>query len=213
MPWPPDALATLERHGVRLTSEQVGLLDRYAGLISERGRVLNLVSASDCGRLYDRHLFDSLTAVPLVEWWGKRVLDLGSGAGLPGIPLAIALPTARFTLIDRTRKRVAFIVQAISALALTNVNALWSDAVHLAQQPAHAHEADILTVRAVAETRKALSLARPLLKPTGTVLLWQTLDQWKREPTPDGFDGEWRPVPSRDDIERGIRLCSSREGC
>jgi len=207
MSWPPDALAELAAWGVALTDEQQERLERYAALIAERGRRLNLVSSGDYERLYDRHLFDSLTAVPLVEWSGKRVFDVGSGAGLPGIPLAIACPEARLTLVERTRKRAAFLVHAIYMLGLANADAQWADVRDLARQDAFAHAADIITVRALAGTSDALELVRGALRAKGCVLLWQTADQWEREPTLEGYHAGWHPTPSRDGVRRGIRVC------
>lgn len=212
MPWHPDTLAALEESGVRLSPAQLERLDRYAVLISERGRSLGLVSPGDYQRLHDRHLFDSLTVVPLVEWSGKRVFDLGSGAGLPGIPLAIAQVDTRFVLVERTRKRAAFISHAIGALGLGNAQVLWCDAASLARQSQYAQAADVVTIRALAQTSTALALARALVKPGGVILLWQTRDQTEREPTPDGFDATWHPAPSRDAVERGIRVCRLHEG-
>ena len=126
---------------------------------------------------------------------------------MPGIPLAIAIPDARFVLVERARKRAAFLVYAISALGIPNAEVLWADAGELTRQPAYARCADVVTIRALAPTETALATARGLLKPDGVVLIWQTADQWGREPTPEGFTAQWRPTPTRDEMQRGIRVC------
>ena len=201
MPWPGDTLAALAAGGVVLSEAQQALLDRFASLVRERGRRLNLVSPGDAGRLYDRHIFDSLTAVPLAHWSRARVVDIGSGAGFPGIPLAVACPDARVVMTDRTRKRVLFVAHAIEELGLENAEAVWTDAGDLGSAAA-----DIVTARAVADTRKVLAVADRLTKPNGRVMLWQTVRQWHEEPTPQGWSATWHRTASRDDVERGIRI-------
>ncbi len=203
--WTPDALEALDASGIRLSVEMLASLERYADLVSLRGKTLNLVSASDADRILERHVFDSLTALPIEDWDDCDVVDIGSGAGFPGIPLAITRPSARFVLVERTRKRVAFLMQAIRELSLANTTAVWVDAENLARQ--RGAFADIVTIRAVTATDEALELATPLLKPSGVVLLWQTVDQHERESTPTDWISEWRSVPSLDSVERGIRIC------
>ncbi len=206
--WTPDVLAALDASGISLGAEILASLVRYADLVSLRGKSLNLVSASDADRILERHVFDSLTALPLIDWEDRDIVDVGSGAGFPGIPLAITQPLARFVLVERTRKRVAFLMQAIRELGLSNTTAVWSDAETLARQ--HGAFADIVTIRAVASTNDALALAAPLLNTTGAALLWQTADQFERESTPTEWIVEWCAVPSLDSVERGIRLCRQR---
>jgi len=202
----PDLVAALAEAGVRLTPAQEAVVDCYAALVADRGRSLNLVSAGDLARFYDRHLFDSLVAVPLMKWTGTEVVDVGSGAGLPGIPIAIACPEAHVLLVERTRKRVAFMTYAIRALAIGNAEALWMDVRDLART--RGGFADVVTIRAVAATDEALALADGVLRPDGVVLLWQTEQQRAREPTPPGWRASWRPTPSRDGVCRGIRVCA-----
>ena len=201
MPWPTETLAALAVGGIVLSEGQQAALDRFAALVGDRGRRLNLVSSGDIGRLFDRHIFDSLTAVPLADWSGARVVDIGSGAGFPGIPLAIACPEARIVMADRTRKRVSFLQYVIEELALAHAEAVWRDAGDLTGV-----QADIVTARAVARTHKVLAVADRLLTEGGTALLWQTARQWEQEPTPDGWSADWHRTLSRDNVQRGIRV-------
>ncbi|HDS74466.1 MAG TPA: 16S rRNA (guanine(527)-N(7))-methyltransferase RsmG [Firmicutes bacterium] len=203
--WSRNTLDALRAGGIRLSAETLSQLEQYANHVELRGKSLNLVSASDVTRILDRHVFDSLTALPLVVWEDCDVVDIGSGAGFPGIPLAITQPSARFLLVERTRKRVAFLMQATRELGLSNTIAVWADAETLALK--RGAFADTVTIRAVTSTNEALALAAPLLKPTGVVILWQTADQYEREPTPTGWTAKWQAVLSLDSIERGIRVC------
>jgi len=105
--------------GVELHVAQQKRLIRFAALLRRWGAAFNLVSRRDAPRLVARHLLDSLSLAPMLQ--GVRVVDLGTGAGLPGVPLAIACPDRTFTLIDRSERRIRFVRQAAAELELTNV--------------------------------------------------------------------------------------------
>ena len=105
--------------GVGLNPSQIESLVRFAALLRRWNNAFNLVSRRDVPRLAARHLLDALSLVPMVV--GRRVLDLGTGAGLPGVPLAIARPDIEFTLLDRSERRIRFVRQATLDLGLQNV--------------------------------------------------------------------------------------------
>jgi len=207
VPWPPDAQHALAGLGLQLDAHQLRRLERYESLLRERGARLNLVSARDYDQLFDRHIFDSLTGFAAARWDSANVVDIGSGAGFPAIPLAIACPSARFTLVERTRKRATFIQHAVTVLEIANAGAVWSDIEQLAGAAA-----SIVTARAVADTSGVLEMAGHLLQEGGRALLWQSADQFEREPTPSGWTARWHPTQSRDDAERGIRVAWREDG-
>ncbi len=105
--------------GVELQETQRDRLLQFAALLRRWGAAFNLVSRGDNPRLIARHLLDALSLVPMLN--GSRIVDLGTGAGLPGVPLAVACPDRSFTLIDRSERRMRFVRQAIVELGLTNV--------------------------------------------------------------------------------------------
>ncbi len=111
--------------GVALRSEQCELLLQFAALLRRWNAAFNLVSRRDESRLIARHLLDALSLAPMLQ--GVRVLDLGTGAGLPGIPLAIVSADRQFTLIDRSERRIRFVRQAAIDLGLTNVVPIAAD--------------------------------------------------------------------------------------
>ena len=111
--------------GVGLNAAQIERLVRFATLLRRWNDAFNLVSRRDVPRIAARHLLDALSLVPMIV--GRRVLDLGTGAGLPGIPLAIARPDVEFTLLDRSERRIRFVRQAKLDLSLENVDPVSAD--------------------------------------------------------------------------------------
>lgn len=105
--------------GLQLATEQVAALERYLDLLEKWNRVYNLTAIRDRAQMLTHHLLDSLAVVPHVR--GPRVLDVGTGGGLPGIPVAIARPEFEVTLLDSNHKKTAFLSQAAAELPLRNV--------------------------------------------------------------------------------------------
>jgi 16S rRNA (guanine527-N7)-methyltransferase len=102
-----------------LAPERVQCLLDYIALLAKWNRVYSLTAIRAPARMVTHHLLDSLAILPLIE--GVRIADVGSGAGLPGIPLAIARPKLQVTLIESSQKKAAFLVQAKAELELANV--------------------------------------------------------------------------------------------
>src|SRR4051794_33939220 len=109
--------------GVELRTDQLEALAAYVEALERVAVPRGMVAPSDAGRLWDRHVLDSLRAVPELLAKGSGA-DIGSGAGLPGIPLAVALPEARWALIERRRNRAAFLEAVVDDVALGNVEVI-----------------------------------------------------------------------------------------
>jgi 16S rRNA (guanine527-N7)-methyltransferase len=139
-------------------------LQAYANLLAERALHLGLVAESDRDRLWPRHIEDSLRATEAFRDSDRVAYDLGSGAGLPGIVLACALPDRRFLLVEPRRRAVAFLELAVERLALENVEILSTRAEDLGGP------VDVVTTRAFAPLDRAWSSAFRLLRPGGRLV-------------------------------------------
>lgn len=141
----------------------------YLALLDKWNRVYNLTAVRDAERMVSHHLLDSLAAVPFFQ--GTTVLDVGSGGGLPGIPLAIARPELQVTLIDSIAKKTAFLLQAKAELGLGNLNVVTSRVEDFRPETGF----DVITSRAFSDLREFVSLTRYLLKPGGRWLAMKGL--------------------------------------
>ena len=165
---------------------QLGALAAYARLLERWSRAYNLVGPSALPELVPRHLLDSLRLAPLLPGPGGAVLDLGTGAGLPGLPLAVLRPDLSFTLLDRSRKKIRFVRQALLELDLGHARAEAGDAADHAGGPY-----DAIVARAAGPAAALARLAGPLLAPGGTLLL----PGGAPEAPPAGWRAELRDLP------------------
>jgi 16S rRNA (guanine527-N7)-methyltransferase len=154
---------------IELSEHQIERLQLHCDLIEKWNKAFNLVSRKDISRLAARHVLDSLCGVSLLR--GMRVLDLGSGAGLPGIPLAVAAESIHFTLCDRSARRVRFLRQTIAALELSNVE-LWQGDFP-GQVPGEVRF-DTIVARAVATASAVWDMVRGHLQADGRVLVYES---------------------------------------
>ncbi len=152
--------------GLALPEGAEAKLLAYLALLDKWNRVYNLTAVRDAERMVSHHVLDSLAAVPFFQGGCPdliRVLDVGSGGGLPGIPLAIARPELHVTLIDSIAKKTAFLLQAKAELGLANLNVVTSR-VEDFRPPT---EFDLITSRAFSDLKEFVTLTRHLLKPSG----------------------------------------------
>ncbi len=179
----PEFLAASAEFGVVF---EEGELDRYglflAHLLDVNTR-MNLTGITDPGEAWMKHIFDALTIVPLLSDLedGARVIDVGSGGGVPGMVLAIAMPSMRFTLLDSTAKKINFLEQLAAWLTLDNVRAIVGRAETLGndrgvrtgdgREGAHRGAYDVVTARAVGAMSTLLELTTPFAKVGGLCVL------------------------------------------
>lgn len=159
-PGPPPPAVAAEVFGPVL-----GLAERYAGLLAGPGVQRGLLGPAEAARLWERHLLNCAVVAEFVPP-GSSLIDLGSGAGLPGIVLAMLVPGVTVTLLEPMARRVEFLAECVQALGLGNAEVLRGRAEELAGRVA----ADVVTARAVAPMYKLAGLAAGLVRPGGVVL-------------------------------------------
>lgn len=160
-----DGIAAL---GLELPDGAEARLLAYLALLDKWNRVYNLTAVRDVERMVSHHLLDSLAAVAYFP--SGAVLDVGSGGGLPGIPLAIARPEQSVTLIDSIAKKTAFLLQAKAELGLANLQVVTGRVEALDAGPF-----DVITSRAFSDLKEFVTLTRHLLKPDGCWLAMKGL--------------------------------------
>ena len=154
-----EGLAAL---GLALSDAQQQQLQKYLSLLQRWNQAFNLTAVRDPGQMVVRHLLDSLAVSPWIE--DGPLLDVGSGAGLPGIPLAIAHPGTEVTMLDSNGKKTRFVQQAILELGLPNATVVQS---RVEQYPSAFPQ---VITRAFASVPDILSLADACVTPTGRIL-------------------------------------------
>lgn len=159
---------------MRVDQQALSRLDEFCQLLRKWNRSFNFISRKDVDRLVPRHILDSLSIAPYLQ--GSTVLDIGSGSGLPGIPLAIVRRDIRFELCDRAERRIRFLQQMRMTLELDNVTCTLADLNGEAPRDMAHHDGlslnaySTITARAIAQPVEVWRLAEPLLAPEGRVL-------------------------------------------
>lgn len=161
-----EAMFHVKHEGPALAVDDVQqeLLRRFEDLLRTRAVAGGMVSVEDAPRLWERHIQDSLRGAELVDAGDRDAYDVGSGAGLPGVVVAIARPHLSVVLVERRRSRASFLELVVDELRLTNavVIAAGSDVLTEA--------VDLVFARAVAPAAPAWAIAEPLLRPSGRLV-------------------------------------------
>lgn len=143
-------------------------LSRFVDLLLQENRRLNLTAIRTVEDVWRLHICESLALLPLVdELAARRVLDLGSGGGVPGVPLACVRDDLEVTLLDATRKKLEAVDRIIARLGLPGVRTLWGRAETLAHDRAHRERFDAVTARAVAPLPTLVEYAAGFVRPGG----------------------------------------------
>jgi 16S rRNA (guanine527-N7)-methyltransferase len=175
----------LHEMGLELPLAAVEKLLNFLQLLEKWNKIYNLTAVRDPEQMVPRHLLDSLSVLPYLQ--GPRVLDIGTGAGLPGIPLALARPDLEFTLLDSNAKKTRFATQALHELGLKNV-AVVQERVEKFHP---AEKFDTLIARAFASIPDMLAASRHLCAPSGRFLVMKgVFPQEELAAVTDGYRAE-----------------------
>ena len=164
-----DGLTTLG-----LPTGGIPALIRYADLLVEKNKVMNLTAITEPADIAALHFLDSAALLTLADWKGKTVADIGTGAGCPGLPLRIVDPSIRLTLLDAQNKRVEFLKEVCGELGLADVECVHARAEEFAAD--HREGFDLVTSRAVAALPLLCELCLPLVKVGGYFAAMKSVD-------------------------------------
>jgi 16S rRNA (guanine527-N7)-methyltransferase len=175
-PEPESSLVTAAAHlGVHLSDGQLARLDQFGAALREGNRRVNLTRILDPASIETRHFLDSLTAaVPLLDQLqggeALRLVDVGSGGGMPGLPLKIAFPALHVTLVESVNKKAEFLRETVEELGLTDVEVVALRAELAARLEEHRDAYDWATARALGSLPVVIELCAPFLAPGGLLV-------------------------------------------
>jgi len=196
--------------GIELGTAQLAQLDQLGAALREANQRVNLTRITDPAEIETRHFLDSLTAaVPLLDRLRQneplRLIDVGSGGGMPGLPLKIAFPALRLTLLESVGKKAAFLREVTEQLRLKDVQVVAERAETAGRDPTHRDACDWATARALGSLPVVVELCAPFLVPGGLMVAlragdldaelaaatpaFKALKLWTRVPTPIHLEG------------------------
>ena len=164
-------LAGLHQLGLQLTGQQLEQFERYRQKLLDWNTRVNLTAVTDPEEVLLKHFLDSLSLLLVYRRPAARLLDIGAGAGFPGLPLKIVRPQWQVLLLEATGKKVTFLRHVIETLQLKNVIAVHGRAEELGRDAGYRASFDVVTARAVASLPTLLEYAAPFCRVGGQIIL------------------------------------------
>lgn len=164
----------LKAIGIELSDEQLEQFLTYYEMLIEKNKVMNLTAITDFDEILEKHFEDSLSLIQAVDLEkSQAVIDLGTGAGFPGIPLKIAFPNLQITLADSLNKRILFLDDVIRELGLTGIDTVHGRAEDLAKNSDYREKFDLCVSRAVANLSTLSEYCLPFVKIGGKFISYK----------------------------------------
>lgn len=160
---------------ITLSQEQIQQFLRFYELLVEKNKVMNLTAIIEFDEVVQKHFLDSLSITKVMDFKkNQRLLDLGTGGGFPGIPLKIAFPQLKITLMDSLNKRIVFLQQVIEELQLKDITAIHGRAEEMARKKEYRESYDVCVSRAVANLSSLSEYCIPFVKKDGYFISYKS---------------------------------------
>lgn len=174
------------KNGIELTDYQIDLLEKYVALLLDWNKKINLISRKDEPNIWPNHILHCASLLFKFSFPpSTRIIDIGTGGGLPGIPLKIIQPDLEITLLDSTQKKIEAVQQMLSQLRLSGISVVWGRAEEIGKKKEFARKFDIAVSRAVAPLEKLIAWSKPFLRERpGSLISTSTQEQGRRYVSP-----------------------------
>lgn len=174
------------KNGIELTDYQIGQLEKHVALLLDWNKKINLISRKDEQNIWPNHILHCASLLFKFHFPSStRIIDIGTGGGLPGIPLKIIQPDLNITLLDSTQKKIEAVQQMLHQLGLTGISAVWGRAEEVGKKKEFARKFDVAVSRAVAPLEKLIAWSKPFLRErSGSLISTSAQEQGRRHVYP-----------------------------
>lgn len=170
-----ELISKFNKFGFTITDLQANQFETYYNLLIDWNNKINLTAITEQSEVIEKHFIDSILPINSFST-NATVIDIGSGAGFPGIPLKIMRPDLNITLLDSLNKRINFLNTVIAELKLTNITAIHGRSEDIAKMPKYREIFDIVTARAVAKLNTLAEYCIPFIKVNGKFIAYKSID-------------------------------------